>query len=89
MTPPSYQKLRGGYYTPGPIARFLAGWAIRSPADRVLEPSCGDGNILTAAARRLLELGARADTLNRQLHAVELDPREAARAARRLHALGV
>ena len=89
MTPPSYQKLRGGYYTPEPMARFLAGWAIRSPADRVLEPSCGDGNILTAAARRLLELGARADTLNRQLHAVELDPREAARAARRLHALGV
>ena len=40
MTQPSYQKLRGGYYTPKLIADFLASWAIRSPADEVLEPSC-------------------------------------------------
>ena len=89
MTQPSYQKLRGGYYTPEPIARFLADWAIRSPADKILEPSCGDGNILTAAARRLIGLGADRDTLNQQIHAVELDPREAAKATQRLHALGI
>ena len=40
-------KLRGGYYTPTPISEFLAKWAIRNPSDRILEPSCGDGNILT------------------------------------------
>ena len=89
MTQPSYQKLRGGYYTPGPIASFLASWAIRSPADKILEPSCGDGNILTAAARRLMGLGAASDTLNQQLHSVELDPQEAAKASQRLHDLGL
>lgn len=89
MTQPSYQKLRGGYYTPEPIADFLASWAIRSPNDKVLEPSCGDGNILAAATRQLLRLGAVAETVAQQLHGVELDPREATRAAQRLHALGL
>ena len=89
MTQPSYQKLRGGYYTPEPIASFLANWAIRSPADKVLEPSCGDGNILTAAARHLMGLGAASDTLNQQLHGVELDPQEAAKASQRLRDLGL
>jgi len=89
MTQPSYQKLRGGYYTPQPIADFLASWAIRSPTDEVLEPSCGDGNILTAAARRLLEQGTSAEALIQQLHGVELDPDEAAKAAQRLRELGL
>ena len=89
MTQPSYQKLRGGYYTPGPIASFLASWAIRSPADKVLEPSCGDGNILTAAARHLIGLGAASDSLNQQLHGVELDSQEAAKASQRLRDLGL
>jgi len=89
MTQPSYQKLRGGYYTPQPIADFLASWAIRSPTDEVLEPSCGDGNILAAAARRLLGQGTPAETLSQQLHGVELDPDEAAKAARRLRELGL
>lgn len=46
---PAGEKLRGGYYTPAPIARFLAGWAgaVQAPATpRLLEPSCGDGEIL-------------------------------------------
>ncbi|RLC99762.1 MAG: class I SAM-dependent methyltransferase [Chloroflexi bacterium] len=89
MTQPTYQKLRGGYYTPEPIARFLASWAICSPADRVLEPSCGDGNILVAAARRLQSLGVASETLNQQLHGVELDSQEAAQAAHRLQSLGL
>ncbi len=88
-TQPSYQKLRGGYYTPEPIADFLASWAIRSPYDEVLEPSCGDGNILTAAARHLLGQGAGVEMLNQQLQGVELDPQEAAKAAQRLRDLGL
>ena len=83
------QKLRGGYYTPQPIARFLANWAIRSPNDDVLEPSCGDGEMLEAAARRLLRLGASAAQVNRQVRAVELYHSEAALARRRLESLGV
>ncbi|MEX2647251.1 MAG: class I SAM-dependent methyltransferase [Gaiellaceae bacterium] len=50
---PDGAKLRGGYYTPDAIASFLAQWAIRDPAARVLEPSCGDGQLLAAATARL------------------------------------
>ncbi|WP_412070592.1 N-6 DNA methylase [Rubrivirga sp. IMCC43871] len=84
---PDAQKLRGGYYTPPVIASFLARWAIRDPADEVLEPSCGDGEILTAGAEQLLALGARPDRLARQVVGVEYDAEEAAAAASRLDRL--
>lgn len=42
---PTAQKLRGGYYTPPEIAKFVAEWACAA-GGRVLEPSCGDGAIL-------------------------------------------
>lgn len=63
------QKLRGGYHTPEPIARFLANWAVRSPNDDVLEPSCG--KLLEAAVRRLLRLGASAAQVSRQARMIE------------------
>jgi adenine-specific DNA methylase len=44
--PPAADKLRGGYYTPAPIARYLAGW-VAEAGPRLLEPSCGDGAVLT------------------------------------------
>ena len=40
------KKLRGGYYTPQEITDFICKWAINSPAQKVLEPSCGDGNFI-------------------------------------------
>jgi len=80
----SAQKLRGGYYTPEPVAGFLARWAIRSATDRVLEPSCGDGSLLTAAAQRLLECGATPAALPHLLYAVEIDPTEARKAAQQV-----
>lgn len=83
------QKLRGGYYTPPAIARFLAGWAIQSPADEVLEPSCGDGELLEAAARRLLALGTAPSDVGRQLQATELYESEVALARARLDGLGI
>jgi adenine-specific DNA methylase len=42
---PTADKLRGGYYTPEPVARFLAEW-VASAGPHLLEPSCGDGAIL-------------------------------------------
>jgi adenine-specific DNA methylase len=48
---PSAEKLRGGYYTPEPIARFLAEW-VAEAGDRLLEPSCGDGAVLSQLAAR-------------------------------------
>jgi adenine-specific DNA methylase len=44
------QKLRGGYYTPFPLARFISKWAITHKKSKILEPSCGDGVFIEAAA---------------------------------------
>lgn len=81
---PDYHKLRGGYYTPADIARFLARWAVLANTDNVLEPSAGDGNILVAAAERLLDLGLDPTSVHNQLHGVELDPNEATKANTRI-----
>lgn len=80
-------KLRGGYYTSSAVADWLCAWAIRSPKDRVLEPSCGDGAFLEAAAKRFAELGARSPAIARQLTGIEIIAAEANRARARL--LGV
>ena len=45
------EKLRGGYYTPEPIARFICNWAIDINTKGILEPSCGDGVFLKEAAK--------------------------------------
>lgn len=47
---PTDEKLRGGYYTPAPIAEFLAEW-VSSAGPRLLEPSCGDGGVLKFLAQ--------------------------------------
>ena len=83
------QKLRGGYYTPPAIARFLANWAVRQAGEEVLEPSCGDGGLLIAAAARLAQLGATPAAISRQLHAVELYHSEAAQTQARLAQMGI
>ena len=49
----SLRKSRGGYYTPTPVAKFLAEWGIQTNTKSVLEPSAGDGEIVAAAADRL------------------------------------
>ncbi|MGZ4584573.1 MAG: Eco57I restriction-modification methylase domain-containing protein [Mycobacterium sp.] len=64
---PSADKARGGYYTPAPVARFLARW-VREAGPRIVEPACGDGAIL----RQLARVGGR-------VHGVELVAEEAAK----------
>src|ERR1700734_2682242 len=64
----SADKARGGYYTPAPVARFLAGW-VRQAGPRIVEPSCGDG-------RSLRELAGHRD----QIRGVELVACEADKA---------
>lgn len=46
----SDDKLRGGYYTPPEIARFLSRWVLCARPKSLLEPSCGDGAFLRALA---------------------------------------
>ncbi|MBE7364417.1 N-6 DNA methylase [Corynebacterium aurimucosum] len=65
-------KLRGGYYTPQPVAEFLTRWLIDGGCSTILEPSCGDGAFFRAM-----------ETLNFQpplIHGVERDPDEAEKA---------
>lgn len=80
-------KLRGGYYTSSDVAAWLVAWAIQSPKDRVLEPSCGDGAFLEAAARRYAALGVRKSTIANSLTGVEIVASEAARARQKLTSL--
>ncbi|MED1785194.1 class I SAM-dependent methyltransferase [Brevibacillus fortis] len=46
----SSTKLRGGYYTPTPVAEFLARWVLNQRPSTVLEPSCGDGSFIRAVS---------------------------------------
>ena len=66
-TAASADKVRGGYYTPAGVARFLARW-VREAGPKILEPSCGDGAILRELA-----------VLSGQAHGVELIAPEAAK----------
>lgn len=76
----SYDKLRGGYYTPKAIADFISRWAIRSATDFVLEPSCGDGSFLEAARLRMVALGCGDNAIAEHLVGIELDSNEAQKA---------
>jgi adenine-specific DNA-methyltransferase len=75
-TPASDRKLRGGYYTPPPLAAFLAKWAVRTPVDRILEPSCGDGAFVEPVVNRIKALRPVRSRSKAQFTAVEIIPEE-------------
>ncbi len=80
-------KLRGGYYTSDAVAHWLCAWAIQSADDQVLEPSCGDGAFLKAAALRFKELGLPNAAVARRLTGIEILAPEAMRARAGLQAI--
>ena len=41
----------GSHYTPPEVARLLAAFAVRGPADLVFDPGCGDGRLLREVLR--------------------------------------
>ncbi len=47
------RKTRGAFFTPAPLCRYVANWAVRASDDTVLEPSCGEAAFLLAAGKRL------------------------------------
>src|SRR5260370_40670370 len=57
------RKARGAFFTPPRLARYVAEWAVRSPNDVVLEPSCGEASFLIAAGDRLENLRSNAGLL--------------------------
>src|SRR5437660_6962797 len=83
----TYQKLRGGYYTPQIIADFLAKWAIQISNTKILEPSCGDGILLEAAVQRLIHCGAERTSIDNLVQGIELVPEEAQKASKRIMAI--
>lgn len=81
------RKARGAFFTPDEICDFITAWAVRSPEDRVLEPSCGEAAFLLSAGRRLRQLGTAGDTSDQlhrfdQLQGVELHQLSVLNAAR-------
>ena len=73
ITEASAEKLRGGFYTPEPIAEFILRWGINSSSDfDILEPSCGDGVFLEQILKHNFNY--------RTLTAIELNAEEAAKA---------
>ena len=74
------RKLRGGYYTPLELAHYLASWGIRDDTERILEPSCGDGNFILAMLQQLVNFPVLRPTIT----AIELMPDELRKAQKRV-----
>lgn len=71
----SAAKLRGGFYTPEPIAAFILKWGINSKTSYyILEPSCGDGVFLHQLKKQNYQF--------KKIIAIELDELEAVKANR-------
>lgn len=85
------RKARGAFFTPEPLATYVTDWAVRSPTDRVLEPSCGEAAFLLAAVERLTALRQSSPQSEPAptLDGVELHETSAAAARELLAAAGV
>ncbi len=46
FSPELSQKRSGAYFTPEAVAASLVAWAVHKEEDRLLDPSCGDGQFL-------------------------------------------
>lgn len=82
------RKARGAFFTPEPIARFIADWAIRDREDGVLEPSAGDAAFLVEAVRRLRQVAPSGDLTPPTVHGVEIHAHSARTAAARVREAG-
>src|SRR2546430_10689129 len=47
----AHRKELGQFFTPESVARTLVSWAVQKPSDRLLDPSCGDGEFLACHRR--------------------------------------
>ncbi|MDO4887682.1 MAG: N-6 DNA methylase [Actinomycetaceae bacterium] len=78
------RKARGAFFTPAPIAEFIAAWAVRAADDVVLDPSCGDAAFLIPGAARLREHGSTTPVVE----GVEIDGPSASLAQERVERAG-
>ncbi|KKP31780.1 MAG: Modification methyltransferase [Candidatus Woesebacteria bacterium GW2011_GWC2_31_9] len=69
------EKLRGGFYTPSQIAKFILKWAVNGNENYdVLEPSCGDGVFLEQIKKNNFEY--------KSITAIEIEEDEAEKASK-------
>ncbi|MFN3651451.1 MAG: Eco57I restriction-modification methylase domain-containing protein [Armatimonadota bacterium] len=84
----SAEKLRGSFYTPPGLARLVVERAAPRPGDTVLDPSCGDGELLVQAVRCFAARYPHADPrrLAESLVGLDSDPQAVAAARQRVAA---
>ena len=80
MSSEDFDKMRGGYYTPPLITKYITRWAISNGTETVLEPSCGAGNFIYAISQRMDELGISAKEKSNKILGIELYDGEAEKA---------
>jgi adenine-specific DNA methylase len=73
LTERQARKALGAFYTPPEMAAALVDWAVRSPDDRVFDPSFGGFVFLEAALRRLKLLGADPKATQAQVFGADVD----------------
>lgn len=83
------RKARGAFFTPPEISKFLCDWAVRSPTDRLLEPSCGEAAFLVAAAHSLQNAGATPAQISTQLRGQDVHAASVESAAQVLRSRGI
>lgn len=74
LIPASERRNHGTVFTPRPIAEYLAERTITANTTSILDPSCGCGALLMAAARRAAAITGRslAEVATEHLHGVDL-----------------
>jgi adenine-specific DNA-methyltransferase len=71
------RKARGAFFTPAPLCKYVADWAVRTAGDTILEPSCGEAAFLLAAGERLEVLARATGGARGQIDGVEVHERSA------------
>lgn len=87
---PELRKARGAFFTPEPIAQYLADWAVEGdPSATVIDPTCGEAVFLRAAARNLAGVGVTPERMREQVIGVDLHDHSVAESRRLLRAEGL
>lgn len=82
------RKARGAFFTPPELSNFLSDWAVRTPNDLILEPSCGEAAFLLSAGERLATLGGKPPSAE-QMQGVDIHAESVAGAETMLQAAGL
>ncbi|MFJ5871807.1 class I SAM-dependent DNA methyltransferase [Dietzia maris] len=67
-----HRHLTGVHYTPDGLAELVTTYAVRDPADVVLDPASGGGTFLTMAYSRKRQLGSNHEQSLAEIYGVEL-----------------